>query len=146
VRRYELGVEAICQLTTDLVTLRAENRDAAAPADEIQRYWEISYAVLDQPLPDMRRAAKVTTGMLIWMCLTRATGWMTNLVQDHSRDRWQEVQEMIVAWQDAWGNDARAKYAQARFTTLTGIVRGANEDHHTYMHTALIKALSDVQA
>jgi hypothetical protein len=146
VRRYELGVEAICLLTTDLVMLRVENRDGVAPAREIGRYWEISYAVLAQPLPDLRRTARVTTGMLVWMCLTRATGWMTNLVQDHSRDRWREVQEMIVAWQDAWGNDARAKYAQARFSTLTGIVRGANEDHHTYMHAALIKALSDIQA
>jgi hypothetical protein len=29
---------------------------------------------------------------------------------------------------------------------LTGIVRGATEEHHAYMHSALIKALSGVQA
>jgi hypothetical protein len=80
------------------------------------------------------------------MCLRRAISWMRNLVRIHSNGRWEEVAEMIVAWLDAWGNDARAKYAQARFTTLTGIVRGANEEHHAYMHAALIKALSDVQA
>jgi hypothetical protein len=136
----------MCQLTTDVVALRANNRDAEAPARQIQRYWQISYAVLARPLPDLTRSAEVCTGMLVWMCLTRAIGWMADLVQDHSRDRWQEVQEMIVAWQDAWGNDARAKYAQARFATLTGIVRGPNEEHHAYMHTALVKALSDIQA
>ena len=143
-RRLELGVEAICRLATDVVELTVKNRDAEAPADLIDRYWGILYAVSAQPplLPRKR----VTTGMLVWMCLARAIRWMKSLVRVHSKDRWQEVQEMIIAWQDAWGNDARAKYAQARFTTLTGIVRGANEEHHRYMHTALIKALSDVQA
>jgi hypothetical protein len=142
--RLELGVEAICQLAIDVVELRVKNRDAIAPADLIDRYWGIVYAVSAQPLPSARTA--VTTGMLVWMCLTRAIRWMKNLVHAYSKGRWEEVQEMIVAWQDAWGNDARAKYAQARFTTLTGIVRGANEEHLTYMHSALIKALSDVQA
>jgi hypothetical protein len=143
-RRFELGVEAICRLATDVAALRVKNDDAEAPEDLIDRYWGIVYAVLAQPLPLARTS--MTTGMLVWMCLTRAIRWMKNLVRVHSKDRWDEVQEMIVAWQDAWGNDARAKYAQARFTTLTGIVRGANEKHHAYMHTALIKALSDVQA
>ena len=143
-RRLELGVEAICRLATEVVELKMKNRDAIAPADLIDRYWGIVYAVSAQPLPSARTA--VTTGMLVWMCLTRAIRWMKNLVHAHSKVRWEEVQEMIVAWQDAWGSDARAKYAQARFTTLTGIVCGANEEHHAYMHAALIKALSDVQA
>ena len=143
-RRFELGVEAICRLATDVAALRVKNEDADAPGDLIDRYWGIVYAVSAQQVPLAR--TPVTTGMLVWMCLTRATRWMKNLVRVHSKDRWDEVQEMIVAWQDAWGNDARAKYAQARFTTLTGIVRGANEKQHAYMHTALIKALSDVQA
>jgi hypothetical protein len=143
-RRLELGVEAICRLAIDVVELRMNNRDAAAPADLIDRYWGIVYAVSAQPLLSARTA--VTTGMLVWMCLARAIRWMKNLVYVHSKVRWEEVQEMIVAWQDAWGNDARAKYAQARFTTLTGIVRGAKEEHHAYMHGALKKALSDVQA
>ncbi len=145
VRRFELGVEAICGLATDVVALSVKKRGAEAPADLIDRYWGIIYAVSDQPLPSARMP-EVTTDMLIWMCLTRAIRWMKNLVRVHSKGRWEEVQEMIVAWQDAWGNDARAKYAQARFTTLTGIVRGATEEHHAYMHSALIRALSDVQA
>ena len=144
-RRYELGVEAICELATDVVALRLKNRDAEAPAGLVARYWGIVEAASAPPLP-LARVAQVTTGMLAWMCLTRATRWMKNLVRVHSKGRWEEVQEMIVAWQDAWGNDARAKYAQARFTTLTGLVRGATEEHYVYMHSALIKALSDVQA
>jgi hypothetical protein len=144
-RRYELGVEAICQLATDVVALRVKNRDAEAPAGLIERYWGIVDAASPLPLP-LARMAQVTTGMLAWMCLTRATRWMKNLVRVHSKGRWEEVREMIVAWQDGWGNDARAKYAQARFSTLTGIVRGPREEQHAYMHIALIKALSDVQA
>ena len=88
----------------------------------------------------------VTNGMLVWMCLTQATRWMNTLVGVHSKDRWREVLEMILAWQDAWGNDARAKYAQVKFTTLTGIVRAATDEQQAYMHAALITALSDVQA
>jgi len=145
-RRHELGVEAMCQLIIDVIARRAKNRDAAAPASQVRRYWEISNAVLGQPLPDLTRTVKVTAGMLVWMCLKCATVWMTDLVRAHSKDRWQEVQEMIVAWLDAWGNDARAKYAQARFATLTGITRAPNEEHDAYMHAALVKALSDVQA
>jgi hypothetical protein len=144
-RRYELGVEAICQLATEVIELRLNKRDAEAPADLIDRHWGIVYAVSAQTF-SFERTAKVTKDMLVWMCLRRAISWMRNLVRIHSNGRWEEMAEMIVAWLDAWGNDARAKYAQARFTTLTGIVRGANEEHHAYMHAALIKALSDVQA
>jgi hypothetical protein len=143
-RRLELAVEAICRLASDVVELSVKNRDAEAPADLIDRYWGTVHAVSAQPLPSARTS--VTTGMLVWMCLTRAIRWMKNLVHVHSKVRWEEVQEMIVAWQDAWGNDARAKYAQARFTTLTGIVRGAKEEHDEYMHSALVQALSDIQA
>jgi hypothetical protein len=143
-RRYELGVEAICQLATDVVALSMKNRDAEAPAALIARYWGIIHAASARPLPLAHNA--VSTGMLVWMCLTQAIRWAKNLVRVHSKGRWEEVQETIVAWQDARGNDARAKYAQARFTTLTGIVRGAAEEHDAYLHAALIKALSDVQA
>ena len=144
-RRYELGVEAICRLATDVGALMVKNPEAKAPAELIERYWEIVHAVSDRaPLPLPRMS--VTQGMLVWMCLTQATRWMDNLVRVHCKARWEEVREMIVAWQDAWGNDARAKYAQARFSTLTGIVREATDEQHAYMHTALIKALSDVQA
>jgi hypothetical protein len=143
-RRYELGVEAICRLATEIVEPRVRNRDAEAAAEWIDRYWGILHAVSAQPLP-LTRAA-VTQDMLVWMCLTRAIDWMKNLVRVHSKSRWEEVLETIVAWQDAWGNDARAKYAQARFMTLTGIVRAATEQHGLYMRSALVKALSDVQA
>jgi hypothetical protein len=142
-RRFELGVEAICQLTTDVVALRVQHRDAEAPGDLIDRYWGILYVV--SALPPLANMV-VSTDMLVWMCLTRAIRWMNNLVRVHSAGRWEEVQEMIVAWQDAWGNDSRAKYAEAKFTTLTGIVRGATEEHDAYLRAALIKALSDIQA
>lgn len=145
-RRYELAVEAICQLTTDVLTHCAKNHDAAAPPTLIRRYWGISYAASAEQLPDLARNAKMTAGMLVWMCLTRTIALTKDLVRVHSKQQWREVQEMIVAWQDAWGNDARAKYAQARFATLTGIVRGAKEEYNAYMHAALVKALSDVQA
>ena len=146
VRRFELGVEAICQLTTDVLAISAKNHDTEAPAELVQRYWGICHASSAEPLPDLARAARMSAGMLLWMCLTRAIDLTKDLVRVHAKDRWQEVQEVIVAWQDAWGNDARAKYAQASFTTLTGIVRGATEDYNAYMHAALVTALSDVQA
>jgi CO dehydrogenase/acetyl-CoA synthase gamma subunit (corrinoid Fe-S protein) len=143
-RRYELGVEAICRLATDVVAVRLNGRNAEAAADSVDRYRGIVYAVSTRSLPAARAA--VTQDMLVWMCLARAANWMKNLVHLHSRERWEELRETIVAWQDAWGNDARAKYAQARFTTLTGIVRGATEEQGAYMRAALVKALSDVQA
>ena len=134
----------MCQLASDVGALVVKNRDAQAPADLIARYSGIVYAVSAPPLP----AARMPIGMrmLVWMCLTQAARWMNNLVRAYSKGRWEEVRETILAWQDAWGNDARAQYAQARFTTLTGIVRGPTQEHDTYMHTALVKALSDVQA
>ena len=146
VRRYELGVEAICQLTTDVLAISAKNHEAPAPAHLVQRYWGISHAVSAEALSEPARATRMSAGMLLWMCLARATDLPKDLVRVHSKERWQEVQEVIVAWQDAWGNDARAKYAQASFTTLTGIVRGAKQDYNAYMHAALVMALSDVQA
>ena len=146
VRRCELGVEAICQLTTDVLAISAKNHEAQAPAHLVRRYWGISHAASAEPLPDLARAAQMSAGMLLWMCLARAIDLTRDLVRVHAKDRWQEVQELIVAWQDAWGNDARAEYAQASFTTLTGIVRGAKEDYNAYMHAALVMALSDVQA
>ena len=146
VRRYELGVEAICQLTTDVLAISAKNHDAEAPARLVRRYWEISHAALAEPLPDLARVARMSAGKLLWMCLTRAIDLTKDLVRVHAKERWQEVQEVIIAWQDAWGDDARAQYAQANFATLTGIVRGAKQDYNAYMHAALVMALSDVQA
>jgi hypothetical protein len=143
-RRYELGVEAICRLATEVVAVRITSRNAEAAADLIDRYRGIVYAVSARSLPSARTV--MTQDMLVWMCLTRAVNWLKNLVSVHAQGRWQEVLEMIIAWQDAWGNDARAEYAQARFTTLTGIVRGATEEHGAYLRAALVKALSDVQA
>jgi hypothetical protein len=145
-RRCELAVEAICQLTTDVLAISAKNHDAEAPARLVRRYWGISHAASAEPLPELAQADPMSAGMLLWMCLARAIDLTKDLVRVHAKDRWQELQEVIVAWQDAWGNDARAKYAQASFTTLTGIVRGAKEDYNAYMHAALVMALSDVQA
>jgi hypothetical protein len=146
VRRCELGVEAICQLTTDVLAISAKDHDIEAPMHLVRRFRGICSAASLEPLPDLARAARMSAGMLLWMCLARAIELTKDLVRVHAKDRWQEVQEMIVAWQDGWGNDARAKYAQARFTTLTGIVRGAKQDYSAYMHAALVMALSDVQA
>jgi hypothetical protein len=146
VRRCELGVEAICQLTTDVLAISAKNHEAPAPVHLVRRYWGISHAASAEPLSDWARAAQMSAGMLLWMCLARAIDLTKDLVRVHAKDRWKEVQEVIVAWQDAWGNDARAKYAQASFSTLTGIVRGAKEPYGAYMHAALVMALSDVQA
>lgn len=143
-RRYELGIESLCRLAADAAALSLKNREADAPAQLIERYWGIIHAVSARPLPLAHRG--VAAGMLVWLCLTHAIRWIENLARLKSNGPWEEVREMIVAWQDAWGTNARAKYAQARFTTLTGIVRGAAEEHHVYMHGALIKALSDVQA
>jgi hypothetical protein len=143
-RRHELGVEAICRLATEVVAPRVNGCGAGATADLTDRYWGIVSAVSAQPLLLTRTA--VSKDILVWLCLTRAANWLKKLVRVHSKGRWEEVLEMIVAWQDAWGNDARAQYAQARFTTLTGIVRGATEEHGAYLRAALIKALSDIEA
>src|SRR5260370_16813899 len=137
VRRYELGVEAICQLTTDVLAISAKNHETEAPAHLVRRYWGISHAASAEALPDLARPARMSAGMLLWMCLTRAIDLTKDLVRVHAKDRWQEVQEVIVAWQDAWGNDARAKYAQASFTTLTGIVPGTKENYTPYLHPPL---------
>jgi hypothetical protein len=145
-RRYELAVEAVCQLTTDVLMLCAKSPDAQAPAHLIRRYWGISHAASAEQPSDLVRTGNMTAGMLLWMCLTRTTALTKDLVRIHSKEQWQDVQEMIIAWQDAWGNDARAKYAQARFATLTGIVRDAKQEYSAYMHAALLMALSDVQA
>jgi hypothetical protein len=145
VRRSELGVEAMCQLTTDVLAVSAKDHDAEAPVHLVERYWGISYATSAES-PPASRAAQLSAGMLLWMCLARAIDLTKDLVRIHEKDQWQEVQEVIVAWQDSWGNDARAKYAQARFMTLTGIVRGAKEEYNAYMHAALVMALSDIQA
>ncbi|HEY6618360.1 MAG TPA: hypothetical protein VIY68_02335 [Steroidobacteraceae bacterium] len=144
-RRYELGVEALCQLATDVVVALSEkSRRAPVPGGLIDRYWGIMYACSDDPVVFDRGV--LTRGTFIWICLTRAIRWTNCLVRVHSIGRWAEVQEIIIAWQDAWGIDARALYAQARFSTLTGLGRAAGEEPDAYMDRVLIKALSDVQA
>ena len=146
VRRYELGVETLCQLTADVLALSMKNPHAEAPDRLCHQYWGISYAALAKLVPDAVRQEKLSVGALLWKCLNRTTELTKVLVRFHSKVEWRHVQETIIAWQDAWGDDARASYAQARFTTLTGIVRGAKEDRETYLYAALVKALSDIQA
>ncbi len=146
VRRHELGVEALCQLSADMLTSSMKNPHAEAPDPLCHQYWGISHAALAKPVPDALRKEKMSVGALLWKCLNRATELSKVLVRVHSKVEWRHVQETIVAWQDAWGDDARASYAQMRFTTLTGIVRGAKEDRDAYLYAALAKALSDIQA
>ena len=42
IRRYELAVEAFCQLSSEVLQ-RAIRKDEAAPASLIRQYWRFSY-------------------------------------------------------------------------------------------------------
>lgn len=152
-RRYELGVEALCELICDILvslTQAAElDKSAArrASTDFAQRFSGFSLAVanptvmlnMDGWVPPM------STGRLLWMCLKRVLEFTEALSERDSTAHWRQIHEIVEAWRDAWGDDKRAQIAQARFSTLTGITRGHQNKLH-YMHEALVKALSEVQA
>jgi len=145
-RRYEIAVEAFCQLSSEVLQ-RALRKDEAAPADFVQRYWRFSYGTWGEPAPEIvaSRPTRMNMGKLLWLCLTRVIELTDDLVRRKQHGDWQLVRDVIIAWRDAWGDDDTAKFAQARFSTLTGFSRG-NEERSTFMNTALIKALSQVQA
>ena len=145
-RRYELAVEAFCQLSSKVLE-RAIRKDEAAPAFLVQQYWKFSYGAWGEPAPDMvaSRPTRMNMGKLLWLCLTRVIELTDDLVRRRQHGGWQLVRDVIIAWRDAWGDDDTARFAQARFSTLTGISRG-DEERITFMNTALIKALSEVQA
>ena len=145
-RRYELAVEAFCQLSSEVLRC-AMRKDEAAPTFLIQQYWRFSYGAWGEPAPEIvaSRPTRMNVGKLLWLCLTRVIELTDDLVRRKQHGNWQLVRDVIIAWRDAWGDDDTAKFAQARFSTLTGLSRG-NEERITFMNSALIKALSEVQA
>jgi hypothetical protein len=149
VRRYEFGVEALCELTTELLITIGRSRDAqrqgAAPGF-LQRYWGISFAAWGSDMPEgILGMAPVPLQMLLWMCLERISELTHTLGELSQQTHWRQVHEMVGAWRDSWGEDERAKYAQARFSTLTGLTRGSQQPGE-YLRASLIEALSVVQA
>jgi hypothetical protein len=146
IRRYELAVEAFCQLSSEVLQ-RAIRKDEAAPSFLIRQYWRFSYGAWGEPAPEIvaARPTKMNMGKLLWLCLTRVIELTDDLVRRKQQGHWQLVRDVIIAWRDAWGDDETAKFAQARFSTLTGLSRGS-EERITFMNSALIKALSEVQA
>jgi hypothetical protein len=149
VRRYEFGVEALCELTTEMLIAIGRSADArgqgAAPSF-VHRYWGISFAAWGSDMPEgIQGIAPVPLQMLLWMCLERISELTHALGELKPHTHWQQVHEMVGAWRDSWGNDDRAKHAQARFSTLTGITRGSQQ-RGEYLRASLIEALSVVQA
>jgi hypothetical protein len=146
IRRYELAVEAFCQLSSEVLQ-RATRKDDLAPASLIQQYWRFSYGAWGEPAPEVvaARPTKMNMGKLLWLCLTRVIELTDDLVRRKQQGNWQMVRDVIIAWRDAWGDDETARFAQARFSTLTGLSPGS-EERITFMNSALIKALSEVQA
>jgi hypothetical protein len=148
-RRHELGVEALCELATEILVAVADSDDDQrfnAPARFVHRYWGISYTALGKETPPgLRGMGSLPALMLLWMCLERISVLTRELASQNENSNWPQVHEMVVAWRDCWGDDERAKIAQARFSTLTGLTRGGQK-RSTYLNSALIAALSVVQA
>jgi hypothetical protein len=146
VRRYELGVEALCELAGDAARV-LENGSGEVPTEFFTRYSGLSMAARGEEVPaDLRRFTRpMRASKMLAMCLSRVQEFTRHLAQYHSRAQWQDVLEIVDAWINSWGDDERSRYAQARFSTLTGLVRG-HEPWVGYMYSALIKSLSEVQA
>jgi hypothetical protein len=148
-RLHELGVEALCELATEILLADADCDDdqrCNAPAELVHRYWGISYTALNKETPPgLRGMGPLPALMLLWMCLERISFLTRELALQNENSNWPQVYEMVVAWRDCWGDDERATIAQARFSTLTGLTRGAQK-RAAYLNSALIAALSVVQA
>jgi hypothetical protein len=148
-RCHEFGVEALCELTTEILMAVAgcdDDQRLNASSALVRRYWGISYSAIgkDTP-PGLRGMGPLPALMLLWMCLERISILTRELALQNENSNWPQVHEMVVAWRDCWGDDERSKIAQARFSTLTGLTRGA-QNRATYLKSALITALSVVQA
>jgi len=148
-RRHEFGVEALCELATEILVAVVEADDEQrfnARAELVRRYWGISYSALgrDTP-PGLRGMGPLPALMLLWMCLERISVLTRELAMQLENSNWPQVHDMVVAWRDCWGDDERAKIAQARFSTLTGLTRDGQK-RAAYLNSALIAALSVVQA
>jgi hypothetical protein len=148
-RCHEFGVEALCELSTEILVAVAgadDDQRFNAGADLVRRYWGISYAALGKETPQgLRGMGPLPALMLLWMCLERISVLTRELAMQNENSNWPQVHEMVVAWRDCWGNDDRATMAQARFSTLTGLTRGSQK-RAAYLNSALIAALSVVQA
>ena len=152
-RRYELGVEALCELICEILSSLAqmgELEQAAAKkvsSSFAQRFSGISLAVANPAVMlDMDGwVPPMTTGRLLWMCLKRVLEFTQALSERDPKAYWHQLHDIVEAWRDAWGDDRRAQIAQTRFSTLTGITR-RHQSKLRYMHEALVKALSEVQA
>ena len=148
-RCHEFGVEALCELATEILVAVAaaddDQRFDAAP-ELVRRYWGISYTALGrQTPPGLLGMGLLPALMLLWMCLERVSVLTHELALQNENSNWPQVHEMVVAWRDCWGEGERAKMAQARFSTLTGLTRGTQR-RAAYLNSALITALSIVQA
>jgi hypothetical protein len=146
VRRYELAVEALCELVTETVPLLGKG-DYRLQPNFMVRLAGISMAAWGDRLPDdmSRWIYPVRWSMFLWMCLSRILELTEQLAVSHPRAQWHQVHDTIISWRDSWGDDSRARYAQARFATLTGLAQG-KEDRATFLHESLLKVLCDVQA
>jgi hypothetical protein len=150
IRRYELGVEALCELASEITLTLAGSDSMRGPdamAAFVHRYWGISYASRGQPVPAgvFEAPARMRTTALLWLCLERILELTDYLGRHAAGAQWRQFHEIIHAWRDSWGDDTRARIAQARFSTLTGLTR-EGEARVEYMHSALVKALSIVGA
>jgi hypothetical protein len=148
--RYELGVEALCELASEITVGLASSdrlRGPDALASFVHRYWGISYASRGEHVPPSAfgTAARMRTTALLWLCLERILELTDHLGRHAGGAQWRQFHEIIHAWRDSWGDDGRARIAQARFSTLTGLTR-EGEARVEYMHSALVKALSIVGA
>jgi hypothetical protein len=148
-RSHEFGVEALCELATEiLVAVSGADDGQRFNADPIlvRRYWGISYSALGKETPQaLRGMGPLPALMLLWMCLERISVLAHELALQNENSHWPQVHEMVVAWRDCWGDDDRAQMAQARFSTLTGLTRNGQK-RAAYLNSALIAALSVVQA
>ena len=145
-RRYELGVEALCELAVDATLCLGRGVRNVSP-DLMCRLSGITLAAWGEDVPaDLSRwTYSIRLPKFIWMCLSRVLELTSLLALHDPRAQWNQVHETVEAWLDSWGDDERAKMARTRFSTLTGITQG-QEARAQYMHSSLVRALSAVQA
>jgi hypothetical protein len=148
-RCHEFGVEGLSELATEILIGIADAdylHPRNAGAELVQRYWGISYASLGKETPAaLRGMGPLPALMVLSMCLERISVLTRELASKDEESHWPQVHDMVVAWRDSWGDDERARMAQARFSTLTGLTRG-KQTRAAYLNSALIAALSVVQA
>jgi hypothetical protein len=145
-RRYELGVEALCELAVDATLVLGKGVRMVTP-ELMHRLSGVTLAAWGEVVPEdlSRYTYSIRLPKFIWMCLSRVLELTSLLALHDPRAQWQQVHETVEAWLDSWGDDERGKMARARFSTLTGLTQGP-EARVQFMHSSLVKALSVVQA